>query len=100
MEAHSKCKKEPAMKKNSNRPQVERAAGGAKADHDRPGLGDKTSRYCVVGDTGSDVGRQRGDDPESGGDRVYRDGAVPDRHGSGDAFAVVEPDADSVWVLR
>ena len=53
-------------------------------------LGDKTSRYCVLGRDGRDGGRQVAT-TKKGMTQMFADAPVPDRDGSGNAFAVGEP---------
>ena len=82
------------MKKNSIVRQSPKAEHGSPEGPITIGmdLGDKTSRYCVLGEEGEVVsGRQRGDEQESHEAEVFGDAAVPDRDGSGNAFAVGEP---------
>src|SRR5882672_5856433 len=54
MEAHSKCKRRPAMKKNSTQPKSRKRATAGPEGPITIGmdLGDKTSRYCVLGANG------------------------------------------------
>src|ERR1700682_3641731 len=57
MGTHSKCKRRPAMKKNSTVQQSPKRAVARKAGPITIGmdLGDKTSRYCVLDDHGEIV---------------------------------------------
>src|SRR5712692_1460813 len=52
--AHSKCKRRPAMKKNSTTAQNPKRGTAGTVGPITIGmdLGDKTSRYCVLGDAG------------------------------------------------
>src|ERR1700693_1277578 len=54
MDTHSKCKRRPAMKKNNTVAQSPKRAAARKRGPITIGmdLGDKTSRYCVLGENG------------------------------------------------
>ena len=55
-------------------------------------LGDRSSWYCVLNETGgSTAGTEAGDDAESDEGSLRGDAAQPDRTGNGNAFAVGEP---------
>src|ERR1700730_17932700 len=55
--AHSKCKRRPAMKKNNTTAQSPKRAAARQAGPNTIGmdLGDKTSRYCMLGAGGETV---------------------------------------------
>ena len=85
------------MKKHSTTPKSPKQASACQGGPITIGLdlGDKTSRYCVLGDNGEVLsGRQRGDDEERYGGEVCEDAPAPGSDGSGNPFAVVEPMAE------
>ena len=58
-------------------------------------LGDKTSRYCVLGDNGEVMPEGRVSTTKKAmAEKFCEDAAAPGSDGSGNPFAVVEPMAD------